>query len=212
MKRLFYIYCFFFTSIMYSQETNFYKIAFETQQTLTKLSELVYPMKHIPLINSYNELDKSSTRLFDLLTDLVDQDEYINTIYLNTLSDAQKALENCTKENKSTEELLTILSKVQKDYKVKLKSFSYGIKPGLDCKIKVVVKTVTSKGYHPYAQYSYDDDYVKRFTFNNPTNNSETYLAPGYYRIWIKKGNYKSELRDVEIFSSDENNIFYFEK
>jgi len=202
---------FLFSSYTVKEDNDFYEIAFKTQQTLTNLTESIYSNGDTDLKKSLNSLENSSKQLFKILGDYSETNE-INLDYLNGLSNSQKALEKIINKLEDKEKSIHIMNDVTNDYNIKLKSINYGISSNINVKVNVQVRTLKEYGYYAFVKYSYDDEYIKRYEFNNPTNHAERDLAPGYYIIWIEKGDYKSKERKIEITSKSEDNIIYFEE
>lgn len=198
-------------------QDSYYQIAFDSQVTLSQLADKVYDssvtnnIQKEKFINSYKVLDASQKELFNNLDDIYDKEESVNKDYLKTLKESTEILKKSI-ENKDIEKTIAIFDAVALDYKNKSSSFKFGIKTTVVDKIKVKVETPGHSGYFAYIKYSYDfDNDIKRYTFNNPTNNAERYLAPGYYIIWIEKGDFRSEERNIEVVNTDEGEtVIYF--
>ncbi len=210
---------FFLTTIFSFSNSNryvndFFEIAFKMQQTLTNLAEMVYPTENSNLINSFTKLEEKNQQLFNILSDFSKNQE-INKEYLLTLQNSLTTLEGLTiTENINNENTISIFNSISKDFNNKLLSIDHGLNTNINSKVIVNVETKNDTGYFVYAKYSYDlQKNIKRYQFNNPTNNSQREMAPGYYIFWIEKGDYKSEERFVEIIKrgDESNNTIYFE-
>jgi|GEM_PF-5355335 len=199
-------------SLAQSNEIDYFEVSFKTQQTLTKLQEVINPTNNIELIDLYRNLESSSERLFKILDDVV-KIKNIDSDYLITLQSNQVALQGAYNQFENLEFVTKTLFFATSDYENKYKSINFGISPNFVEKVKVVVETKNASGYSVFVKYSYDfDTDVKRYQFNNPTNNAEKPLSPGYYIIWIEKGTYRSKDRLVDIINSDqESKPIYFE-
>ncbi|GGI58493.1 hypothetical protein GCM10011444_28020 [Winogradskyella haliclonae] len=192
---------------------NFYEVAFKTQQTMTYLAESIYKTNSVELRNSFVELEETHNRLFKILVDYSESDNVISEDYLLSLENSQKVLEELSNPFEDIKASLRLFEAIKYDYKAKLQSIDYGISISINEKVKVTVKTTKSSGYFAYIKYSSDENInIKRLRFNNPTNNAERYLSPGYYIIWVEKDNNKSKERFIEITSTNEDqNTIYFE-
>ncbi|WP_299362138.1 hypothetical protein [Winogradskyella sp.] len=199
------------------EQDNYYQVAFNAQVTLSQLADKVYndstanSILKGRFISSFKTLDVSQKELFSNLNDIYDNEESVDEDYLYTLKKSTEILKQSL-DNKDIEKSIAIFEAVTKDYKSKSSSFKFGIKTTVVDKIKVKVETPNHSGYFAYIKYSYDfDNTIKRYTFNNPTNDAERYLAPGYYIVWIEKGDYKSEERNIEVVKTDEGEtVIYF--
>jgi hypothetical protein len=191
--------------IAQTDKLEFYEIAFKTQQTLTKLADAIYPAQNIKLINSFSELEKTTTRLFKVISDTKEKTDF-NSEYLKTLKDSQEILDQMVFV-KDADDIYKTFKAVEKDFENKLKSINYGISSNANTSAKIKV-TTDEDGYFVYIKYTYDfDKDIIRLRFNNPTNNAERELAPGYYIVWVEKGDYKSEVRYVDIVCKDDSYV-----
>ncbi|WP_452224595.1 hypothetical protein [Lacinutrix chionoecetis] len=190
-------------------KNDFYKVAFKTQQTLSRLADSIHSNNNEQLISPFTKLEASNEKLYKILDDFIGSNN-IDSEYIDGLSSSQKALDTLIYKLDNTKKVVNVFEAVNSDYETKIKSIDYGMSTNINAKVKVEVQTLKETGYFAFMKYSYDDTYVKRFEFNNPTNNTQRYLAPGYYIVWIEKGDYKSKERLVEVTSTEENIIFYF--
>lgn len=188
------------------------EVALNTQNSMTGLSNKINGIREVNVKSSFQQLENAHQKLFTLLEECNRQYK-IEADYLATLIQSQKALEKVLTNTYTPEKTIQILEGVTNDYKAKTKSVVPGPKTNIVPKLDLVVQTSISQGYKAYVKYSFDfDTDIVRFEFNNPTNNAKTKLAPGYYIVWIEKGDFKSEGRKVEISSEDlDNNIIIFE-
>jgi hypothetical protein len=195
-----------------SSNIDYFEVSFKTQKTLTQLQKVLNSTKNADLVNLYRNLETSSRQLFKILDDVI-KTKKIDNDYLISLQNNYGALEKALNNLDNFGLLKKTLISVNLDYSNKYNSISFGISPNFVDKIKVVVETKNGSGYFVFVKYSYDfKNYIKRYQFNNATNNAEKLLAPGYYIIWIEKGDYISEDRAVDIVNSEGSaSTIYFE-
>ncbi|MEB3344039.1 hypothetical protein U6A24_01125 [Aquimarina gracilis] len=159
----------------------------KTQQAITGLEEKIIKSKEDELIQVYSKLNKKSEELFPLLKKC--NDKYaLTTEYIKTLQETEKILRNMVKEYETLPDKIFILDAISQDYDAKLQTIKNTAKNDATTKIKVIVNSNEEEGFFVFGKLSYEQGQdIKRFRFNQPTQNAVQDFVPGYYLFWLEK-------------------------
>ena len=159
----------------------------KTQQAITNLAAKITPTGNDHLIKTYSKLEKKSKELFPLLLECNEKYK-LSTTYMITLEEAQKTLQGLDKGFNTVPDKTFILDAIYLDYDAKLQSIQNSAKNDATTKIKVTVNSNEEEGFFVFGKLSYEKELnIKRFRFNQPTQNAARDFVPGYYLFWLEK-------------------------
>ncbi|MHA7056512.1 substrate-binding domain-containing protein [Aquimarina sp. M1] len=160
----------------------------QTQQTITSLEEKIIASEEETLKEAYKKLSAKSAVLFPVLENC--NDKYgLAPEYVTTLQETEKTLRRLVKEYATMPNKAFVLDAVYQDYEAKLQTINNTAKNDATTKIKVIVNSSEDEGFFVFGKLSYEQGQrIKRFRFNQPTQNAVQDFVPGYYLFWLEKG------------------------
>lgn len=158
-----------------------------TQSTISSLAIKVPTTQDQELIGAFQKLEKKYQELAPALEKC--NEKYALTIpYVTTLKEAQKALQRVDKDFTTISDKTFVLDAIYQDYNAKLESINSSPKSDANTKVKVLVNSNEDEGFFVFGKLSYEQDLdIKRFRFNQPTQNATQEFVPGYYLFWLEK-------------------------
>ncbi|GAA4276758.1 hypothetical protein [Aquimarina mytili] len=158
-----------------------------TQQTLSILQEKVENTNDVKLKEAYTKLNQKSVELFPVLEKC--NDKYaLSPEYVSTLKEAENVLRRLTKNDADITNKTNVLQAIHQDYDAKLQTINNTSKNDATTKIKVIVNSNEEEGFFVFGKLSYEQGQdIKRFRFNQPTQNAVQDFVPGYYLFWLEK-------------------------
>lgn len=170
-----------------SKKNNLSSVLSQTQQALLDLEEKITPATDPELKEAYFKLKQKSELLFPVLEKC--NDKYaLSTEYVATLETSKKALLALNKSYDTTVDKTYILEAIRTDYDAKLQTINNTAKNDATTKIKVIVNSNEEKGFFVFGKLSFEQGQdIKRFRFNQPTQNAVQDFVPGYYLFWLEK-------------------------
>jgi len=158
-----------------------------TQESLTNLQEKISASDDLKMKEAYKKLNRKSTELFPVLEKC--NDKYaLSPEYVSTLKEAQKVLNRMTKNDVNVTNKANVLLAIYQDYDAKLQTIKNTAANNATTKIKVIVNSNEEKGFFVFGKLSYEQGQdIKRFRFNQPTQNAVQDFVPGYYLFWLEK-------------------------
>ena len=178
----------------YAPKTNdLTAILVKTNEAITQLEKKISTSTDQELINSYNQLNQKHQELFPLL-EKCNEKYALTTEYLSTLRETQKILANMDKNFDQIMDKIFMLNAIFQDYEAKLQTIKNTAQNDATTKIKVVVSSGQEEGFFVFGKLSFEKEQeIKRFRFNQPTQNASQDFVPGYYLFWLEKDNRVSE-------------------
>jgi len=142
-----------------------------TQRNLTSLQEKITASKEPKLKEAYEKLVLKSKELFPVLEKC--NDTYALTPeYVATLKETERRVRDLTKNYETISNKEYIINAIYKDYDAKLQTIHNTAKNNATTTIKVIINSGQD---------------IKRFRFNQPTQNAIQDFVPGYYLFWLEK-------------------------
>ncbi|SEK94388.1 hypothetical protein SAMN04487910_1536 [Aquimarina amphilecti] len=159
----------------------------KTQQAIGNLEEKITITDDNDLKAAYNELTEKSAVLFPVLENC--NDKYALTPeYVATLEATENTLRKLNEEFEIMNNKTFVLNAVSKDYEAKLQTIKNTAQNNATTTIKVMVNSSENDGFFVFGKLSYEQDLdIKRFRFNQPTQNASLDFVPGYYLFWLEK-------------------------
>ncbi len=159
----------------------------QTQQALLDLEEKITPTTDPKLKKAYFELRQKGEVLFPVLEKC--NDKYaLSTEYVATLETSKQTLIDLYKTYDTTTDKTYILEAIYNDYDAKLQTVYNTAKNDATTKIKVIVNSNEEEGFFVFGKLSFEQGQdIKRFRFNQPTQNAIQDFVPGYYLFWLEK-------------------------
>jgi len=159
----------------------------QTQQALLDLEKKITTTNEPKLKKAYFDVKQKSEALFPVLEKC--NDKYaLNKEYLSTLEASKKTLITLSKSYDTTPDKTYILEAITTDYDAKLQTINNTAKNDATTKIKVIVNSNEEEGFFVFGKLSYEQGQnIKRFRFNQPTQNAIQDFVPGYYLFWLEK-------------------------
>ncbi len=165
----------------------------KTNEAITQLEEKISTSTDQELINAYNQLNEKHRELFPLL-EKCNEKYALTTEYLSTLRETQKILANMDQNFDQITDKIFMLNAIFQDYEAKLQTIKNTAQNDATTKIKVVVNSGQEEGFFVFGKLSFEKEQeIKRFRFNQPTQNASQDFVPGYYLFWLEKENRVSE-------------------
>lgn len=159
----------------------------QTQQALLDLQEKITPSTDPKLKKAYLELKQKGEELFPVLEKC--NDKYaLSPAYVTSLETSKKTLIALHKAYDTTLDKTYILEAIRTDYDAKLQTINNTAKNDATTKIKVIVSSNEEEGFFVFGKLSFEQGQnIKRFRFNQPTQNAIQDFVPGYYLFWLEK-------------------------
>ena len=159
----------------------------KTQQAISGLEGEITATSDNNLQAAYNELIEKSTTLFPVLEKC--NDKYALTpAYVSTLEATENTLRNLNEQYETITDKTFVLKAISKDYEAKLQTIKNTAQNNATTTIKVMVNSSENEGFFVFGKLSYEQDLdIKRFRFNQPTQNASLDFVPGYYLFWLEK-------------------------
>ncbi|WP_299259852.1 hypothetical protein [uncultured Aquimarina sp.] len=159
----------------------------QTQQTITSLKDKIATSNEEELKDAYTKLSEKSAVLFPVLEDC--NDKYgLTPEYVATLQETEKTLRRLVKEYPTMSNKAFVLNAIYQDYDAKLQTIKNTAANNATTKIKVTVNSNEEEGFFVFGKLSYEQGQdIKRFRFNQPTQNAIQDFVPGYYLFWLEK-------------------------
>ncbi|WP_298548775.1 hypothetical protein [uncultured Aquimarina sp.] len=159
----------------------------KSQQTIASLKEKIAVSEEKGLKEAYNNLNEKSAMLFPVL-EKCNEKYALTPEYIATLIEIEKTISRINKEFTTTSDKEFILNAIYKDYDAKLQTIKNTAANNATTKIKVTVNSNEEEGFFVFGKLSYEQGQnVKRFRFNQPTQNAIQDFVPGYYLFWLEK-------------------------
>ncbi|MFD2563152.1 hypothetical protein [Aquimarina rubra] len=158
-----------------------------TQISLINLQEKINTSKEPKLKEAYDQLALISKELFPVLEKC--NDKYaLSPEYVATLRETERTLRYLVKEYETISDKEYIINAMYQDYDAKLQTIKNTAKNDATTKIKVIVNSNEEEGFFVFGKLSYEQGQdIKRFRFNQPTQNAVQDFVPGYYLFWLEK-------------------------
>lgn len=159
----------------------------QTRQALLNLEEKIATTNEPKLKKAYFGLKQKSEALFPVLEKC--NDKYaLSPEYVATLETSKRTLITLYKAYDTTTDKTYILEAIYADYDAKLQTINNTAKNDATTKIKVIVNSNEEEGFFVFGKLSYEQGQdIKRFRFNQPTQNAIQDFVPGYYLLWLEK-------------------------
>lgn len=158
-----------------------------TQQTLSMLQKKIAAINSPKLNEAYAALNQKSATLFPVL-ERCNKKYALSTAYVTSLKEAEKVLKQLTKNETDLANKEGILQAITQDYDAKLQTIRNTAKNDATTKIRVTVNSNKEEGFFVFGKLSYEQEQdIKRFRFNRPTQNAVQNFVPGYYLFWLEK-------------------------
>ncbi|WP_109299760.1 hypothetical protein [Aquimarina sp. AU474] len=159
----------------------------QTELALTGLEKKITTSNDPELKKAYSRLKQKSVELFPVLEKC--NDKYaLTTEYVTTLQASEKTLKNLDKAYETIADKTFILEAIYTDFDAKLQTINNTAKNDATTKIKVIVNSNEEEGFFVFGKLSYEQGQnIKRFRFNQPTQNAIQDFVPGYYLFWLEK-------------------------
>lgn len=159
----------------------------KSQQTIASLKEKIAISEEQALKEAYNKLNEKSAALFPIL-EKCNKKYALTPEYMTTLKEIEKTVSRMNKEFNTTSDKAFILDAIYKDYDAKLQTIKNTAANNATTKIKVTVNSNEEEGFFVFGKLSYEQRQdIKRFRFNQPTQNAVQDFVPGYYLFWLEK-------------------------
>lgn len=158
-----------------------------TEKTLASLGEKIPTLNDQTLQDAYSSVEKISQELFPLLKKC--NEKYALTPeYISTLRQTQKVLDHMDKNFNTIANKTYTLNAIYQDYNAKLQTIHNTAANDASTKIKVIVNSGAEDGFFVFGKLSYEQEQdIRRFRFNQPTQNATHDFVPGYYLFWLEK-------------------------
>ena len=165
----------------------------KTEQAMIGLADKVNNTDDQELKKTYTQLEQKRKELFPLLIKC--NEKYALTkAYMATLKEAQKTVQRLEKNFDTASDKVFMLNAIYLDYDAKIQSIQNSPKNEANTTIKVVVNSNQEEGFFVFGKLSYEKELdIKRFRFNQPTQNAVQDFVPGYYLFWLEKEDRVSE-------------------
>ncbi|WP_298310693.1 hypothetical protein [uncultured Aquimarina sp.] len=158
-----------------------------TQQALASIGEKIVTDGDKELASAYDTLEKKRSELFPLL-EKCNEKYALSPEYIATLKEVEKIIRLMNKEFNTTSDKAFVLNAIHKDYDAKLQTIKNTAANNATTKIKVIVNSNEEEGFFVFGKLSYEQGQdIKRFRFNQPTQNAVQDFVPGYYLFWLEK-------------------------
>ncbi|AXT52379.1 hypothetical protein D1818_16590 [Aquimarina sp. BL5] len=158
-----------------------------TQQALASIGEKIVADGDKELVSAYDTLEKKRSELFPVL-EKCNEKYALAPEYITTLKEIEKTVSRVNKEFTTTSDKAFILGAIYKDYDAKLQTIKNTAANNATTKIKVTVNSNEEEGFFVFGKLSYEQGQdIKRFRFNQPTQNAIQDFVPGYYLFWLEK-------------------------
>ena len=170
-----------------SKNNDLTRVLSKTQQTMVSLGDQISASKDTDLSKAYDQLEKKGSELFPLL-EKCNEKYPLSAVYMSTLQEAEKVLRRLGKKFDETSNKKFVLEAVHQDYEAKLQTINNTAKNDAGTKIKVTVNSNEEEGFFVFGKLSFEQGRdIKRFRFNQPTQNAVQDFVPGYYLFWLEK-------------------------
>ena len=159
----------------------------KSQQAITRLEEKIAVTGNPELGEACAKLSQKSATLFPLLEKC--NDKYALTPeYVSTLQETEKTLSRLVKEYQTISDKEYVLNAIYHDYEAKLQTITNTTNNDATTIIKVIVNSIEEEGFFVFGKLSFEQKRnIKRFRFNQPTQNASQDFVPGYYLFWLEK-------------------------
>ncbi|MCK8521299.1 hypothetical protein M0D21_06965 [Aquimarina sp. D1M17] len=163
------------------------KVLLETKQTIINLKDKVAASANDDLIDAYNQLDSKYEGLAPLL-EKCNEKYALSPEYISTLQETKKTLDGLDKNFDQIDDKKFILNAIYQDFDAKMQTINNTAKNDATTKIRVVVNSGKEEGFFVFGKLSFEKEQeIKRFRFNQPTQNATQDFVPGYYLFWLEK-------------------------
>ncbi|MBW1296264.1 hypothetical protein [Aquimarina litoralis] len=158
-----------------------------TQRNLISLQEKITASKEPNVKEAYEKLKLKSEELFPVLENC--NDKYALTPeYVATLKETERRLSDMVKNYETISDKKYLINAIYQDYDAKLQTINNTAKNDATTKIKVIVNSNEEEGFFVFGKLSFEQGQdIKRFRFNQPTQNAVQDFVPGYYLFWLEK-------------------------
>ncbi len=165
------------------------KILANTQQTIKSLATKTQATKDEILIRAFQKLEKKHQELRPAL-EKCNEKYALTTAYITSLQEAQNALQRIDKDFITSTNKAFIIDAIYRDFDAKLQSINNNPNNDANTKVKITINSNEGEGFFVFGKLSYEKDLnIKRFRFNQPTQNATQDFVPGYYLFWLEKEN-----------------------
>ena len=196
MKQLkVYFICFLITTLVsgcagYRSKTkDLTLILTKSEQTLNRLQEKIKQSTDSSLRNRFSQLLEKSDTLFPILKKC--NEKYaLYPEYIATLRETDNTLRALLKDYESISDKQYVINAITQDYDAKIQTIKNTAQNDATTKIKVIVNSNDEKGFFVFGKLSFEHGKdIKRYRFNQPTQNAVQDFIPGYYLLWLEKEN-----------------------
>lgn len=158
-----------------------------TQRNLTSLQEKITASNELKDKDAFEKLVIKSKELFPVLENC--NDKYALTPeYVATLKETERIIGNLARNYETISNKEFIINAIYQDYDAKLQTIINTAKNDATTKIRVIVSSNEEEGFFVFGKLSFEQEQdIKRFRFNQPTQNAVQDFVPGYYLFWLEK-------------------------
>ncbi|MBD0824459.1 hypothetical protein [Aestuariibaculum marinum] len=199
-------------------QNNIKEIELKIQRSIRQLAKQADKKENDSVLIADNlmNLSQTTSQLFSAIYK-DNLDEKNDSLFFLSLESSQKSLEKLVAIGENNSYINSVIDAIQSDYLTKIKASALGADSTIKTEVRVLVYTRKGDkeigGYEVKCNYLWDfKNPNPKFIFNNPTNNAERNLAPGYYFMWIEKDGKliqkKDKLEIGNLHSQEESIIF----
>jgi len=163
------------------------QVLLQTTETVGQLAKKIPTAQNQALTKAFTELEAKQEELFPML-EQCNKKYALTAEYVTSLSQTQKTLERLHGNFDTVRDKVFVLTAIYKDYDAKMQTIKNTAKNDATTKIKVIINSNEEEGFFVFGKLSYEQGQdIKRFRFNQPTQNAIQDFVPGYYLFWLEK-------------------------